>query len=71
MLGLLISDGEKEEIIYLLKKEMDEILFDLSDDRLDPIVKESIEERYKKLFILFKRIAKHNDCLNYMLSTNA
>ncbi len=43
MLGLLISDGEKEEIIYLLKKEMDEILFDLSDDRLILLLKNQLK----------------------------
>ncbi|MFK4388210.1 hypothetical protein ABH916_000138 [Peribacillus frigoritolerans] len=55
MLGLLINDKEKMELEYLLKREMDEILFDLQDDRIDHIVKRAINEKYNILFRLFKR----------------
>ncbi|HLU22709.1 hypothetical protein [Lederbergia graminis] len=67
MLGLLLKHQEKEEIIYLLKREMDEILFDLNDSRIETIVKISMEERYKTLFSLFTRIASTQDCMKYML----
>ncbi|TYS84391.1 hypothetical protein [Rossellomorea aquimaris] len=66
MLGLMINDREKQEIEYLLKREMDEILFDLKDSRIDHIVKRAMEERYKILFSLFKRFASHKECLKYM-----
>ncbi|WP_064091247.1 hypothetical protein [Rossellomorea aquimaris] len=66
MLGLMIDDREKQEIEYLLKREMDEILFDLKDSRIDYIVKRAMDERYKILFSLFKRFASHKDCLKYL-----
>ncbi|MDT9027740.1 MULTISPECIES: hypothetical protein [Rossellomorea] len=66
MLGLMINDREKQEIEYLLKREMDEILFDLKDSRIDHIVKRAMDERYKILFSLFKRFASHKECLKYM-----
>ncbi|MBT2758898.1 hypothetical protein [Mesobacillus foraminis] len=68
MLGLLINDKETKEIEYLIKREMDEILFDLKDERIDHSVKRSMKERYKILFSLFKRIANPTECLKYMPS---
>jgi len=62
----MINDREKQEIEYLLKREMDEILFDLKDSRIDHIVKRAMDERYKILFSLFKRFASHKECLKYM-----
>ncbi|MBM7694838.1 hypothetical protein JOC77_004317 [Peribacillus deserti] len=66
MLGMLINDKEVREIEYLIKREMDEILFDLKDGRIEYIVKRSMEERYQILFDLFKRVAAPKDCLLYM-----
>lgn len=66
MLGLLVNDKEVKEIQYLIKREMDEILFDLKDERIDHIVKRAMEERYKILFTLFKRVASPNDCFKYI-----
>ena len=70
MIGLLVDDKEKEELIYLLKREMDELLFDLYDERINHYVKTGMEERYDILYSLFKRIASPNDCLRYMKKTN-
>jgi len=66
MLGLLINDKEKMELEYLLKREMDEILFDLQDDRIDHIVKRAINEKYNILFRLFKRGSTEEEILMYM-----
>ncbi|WP_042353560.1 hypothetical protein [Bacillus rubiinfantis] len=66
MLGLLINDKEIKEMEYLLKREMDEILFDLGDDRIDHIVKRAMEERYKVLFSLFRRVASPGECMRYI-----
>jgi hypothetical protein len=66
MIGLLINAKEVKEIEYLIKREMEEILFDLEDDRIDHIAKRAMEERYKVLFSLFRRIADPVDCLKYM-----
>ena len=70
MFGLLINDKEVKEMEYLIKREMDEILFDLKDDRIDHIVKRAMEERYKILFTLFRRVAPPNECLKYMRRDN-
>ena len=37
--AMLLNDIEIKEMQYLLKREMDEILFDLRDDRIDHIIK--------------------------------
>ncbi|MCH6269330.1 MULTISPECIES: hypothetical protein [Neobacillus] len=66
MYGLLINEKEVKEIEYLIKREMDEILFDLRDERIDHIVKRAMEERYKILFDLFRRVASPNECFKYM-----
>ncbi|MFE8703888.1 hypothetical protein ACFYKX_25275 [Cytobacillus sp. FJAT-54145] len=65
MMGFLINEKEMKEMEYLLKREMDEILFDFKDDRIDHLVKRSMEERYKILFSLFKRVAPSKECLKY------
>jgi hypothetical protein len=69
LLGFLINERERQEIEYLLKREMDEILFDLKDSRIDHIVKRAMDERYKILFTLFKRVASKKECLKYMKTT--
>ncbi|MGE7604773.1 hypothetical protein ACQKL5_20245 [Peribacillus sp. NPDC097675] len=66
MMGLLINDKEKEELLYLLKREMDEILFDLQDERIDHVVKRAIDEKYNILFNLFKRMGTERECLAYV-----
>lgn len=68
MLGILINGQEESEIRYLIKREMDEILYDLRDERIEMIVKKAMEERYKVLFSLFKRVAPPKECLQYMPS---
>lgn len=68
MIGILINEKETKELEYLVKREMDEILFDLKDERIDHIVKRSMKERYKILFSLFKRVAPPKECLKYMPS---
>ena len=47
---------------------MDEILFDLRDDRIDLFIKTAMEERYKHLFTLFKRVAPPYECMKYILT---
>lgn len=68
MLGLMVNEIEQKELEYVIKRELDEILFDLEDDRLDPLVKRAMNERYKVLFNLFKRIAPAHESLTYMRS---
>ncbi|USK60028.1 hypothetical protein [Peribacillus asahii] len=69
MIGLMINEIEQKELEYVIKRELDEILFDLQDDRLDHLVKRAMNERYKILFNLFKRFASEHECLIYTRST--
>lgn len=66
MLGMIMNEKEAKEIEYLIKREMDEILFDLKDERVDGIVKRAMDERYGILFALYRRVAPPNECLKYM-----
>ncbi|MDE3840640.1 hypothetical protein C0966_15085 [Bacillus methanolicus] len=66
MIGILVNEKEVKELQYLMKREMDEILFYLKDERIEHIVKSAMQERYKVLFSLFKRIASPSDCLKYI-----
>ncbi|WP_368653742.1 hypothetical protein AB4Y30_01355 [Ornithinibacillus sp. 4-3] len=70
MLGLLINEMETKELEYVLKREMEEIMLDLTDSRIDDVVKETMKDRYQVFFNLFRRVANEKDCLQYMLKTN-
>ncbi len=66
MHGLMVNEQERREIEYLLKREMEEITFDLGDHRIDPGIKHAMEERYDVLFQIFRRFAAREECLQYM-----
>ncbi|THF79192.1 hypothetical protein [Cohnella fermenti] len=67
MLGMLFTDKECKEFDYLLRKEMDEMLLDMSDRRLDGPVKEAISKRYKTIFRMYARIAPPRELSRYSL----
>lgn len=66
MLGLLINEKEQRELEYVIKRELEEILFDMGDNRIDEVVKQSMRARYQDLFSLFQRVASEEDCLKYI-----
>ena len=66
MLGILINEMEKKEMEYLIKRELDELIFDLDDQRIDTIIKHSMKERYETLFQLLLRVASKEDSLPYI-----
>jgi hypothetical protein len=66
MVGMLLNHQELNEFEYVLKKEMEELLIDLNDHKMDDIVKSVLEERYKIIYRLFCRFAKPADCRRYM-----
>ncbi|MBA9029372.1 hypothetical protein [Peribacillus huizhouensis] len=68
MIGLMVNEMEQKELEYVLKRELDEILFDFQDARIDAFVKRAMEERYKILFNLFKRVAPSSECMKYVRS---
>jgi hypothetical protein len=66
MLGLLINKLEQKEMEYMVKRELEEILIDLEDARIDTNVKAAMEDRYYVLFQLLRRLGNENDCIKYM-----
>ena len=68
MLGAIFTDKEVLEMTYLLQTEMEELLLDLEDERIEGIVKRSMEERYKIVFQLFRRFVPPSDCGRYLRS---
>lgn len=67
MLGMMFTDKECKEFDYMLRKEMDEMLLDMSDRRLDGPVKEAISKRYKVIFRMYARIAQPRELSRYAL----
>ncbi|XID90795.1 hypothetical protein ACF3MZ_20025 [Paenibacillaceae bacterium WGS1546] len=67
MLGMMFTEKECKEFDYLLRKEMDEMLLDMSDRRLDGPVKEAITKRYKIIFRMYARIAPQKELSRYAL----
>lgn len=65
MLAFIVNEKELRELEYMLKREMDEMLFDFEDERIDYIVKRAMEERYRIVFQLFMRITSPEECMRY------
>ncbi|MDQ0340228.1 glutamyl-tRNA reductase [Caldalkalibacillus uzonensis] len=66
MLGLLLTKKEAQEIEYLLKKELEELLLDLEDKRIDGLVRRAMEERYKLVFRLYGRFVPPQELSKYV-----
>lgn len=66
MIGLMIDEKERQELEYLLKMEMNELLADLKDERLDHLIKRAIEEKYAIFFRLFKKVSSEREWYFYM-----
>lgn len=66
MMGLLISSKECLELEYLIRRELEEMLLDLEDSRLDGLVRLAIEERYQMIYRLYARIAPPRDLIRYV-----
>ncbi|MCA0989402.1 hypothetical protein [Guptibacillus algicola] len=66
MIGFLLSDKEVKEMEYLLKREMEEMLMNLDDDRIEKIVKRAMEERYRLLLGMYKRTAPTVEVAKYI-----
>lgn len=68
MLGLIIHENERREIEYMVKRELEEVLMDLEDQRLDPFVKQALKGRYRVLFNILRRVATGGECSKYILN---
>jgi len=61
-----MNEVEKREMNYLLKRELEELIMDLDDPRIDQNVKQALQERYQVVFQLFKRIANKQEFIKYI-----
>nr|WP_246593635.1 hypothetical protein [Evansella tamaricis] len=62
----MLNGKEAQEMEYLLKRELEELLLDLSDSRIDGIVKRAMEERYQMIFKLYKRFTPQKEYMQYV-----
>ncbi|WP_018665045.1 hypothetical protein [Heyndrickxia acidiproducens] len=67
MLGLVVHEKELLEIQYLLKREMEEILYDLGDKRIERVVKRAMKERYRILFRLLTKVAPQSEYVQFAI----
>ncbi|WP_347548060.1 hypothetical protein ABFG93_10655 [Pseudalkalibacillus hwajinpoensis] len=65
MFGYLVNFKEMKEMEYLLKREMEELLLDLDNSRIDGLIKRAMEERYQLLLGIYKRTATKAEVSKY------
>jgi hypothetical protein len=65
MIGFLFNERECKELDYVLRKELDEMLFDLNDQRIDSNAKVAIEARYRIVFRMYTRLASSKEISKY------
>ncbi|MEH7456279.1 hypothetical protein CON65_20340 [Bacillus pseudomycoides] len=66
MIGIMMTREEQKEMQCILKRELDELLFDFEDERIHNVVKKTMEERYKIIFCLFRKVANAEECISYV-----
>ncbi|GGH39914.1 hypothetical protein [Paenibacillus segetis] len=66
MLGMLFNEKECKELDYVLRKELDEMLLDMSDHRLDQEIRQAISKRYKTVFRMYARFAPAKELSKYV-----
>jgi hypothetical protein len=65
MVGLLINEQEHYELKAMIKSELDELIEELQKDRTGHFVIQAMEERYRILFTLLKRVAPPREWSKY------
>ncbi|WP_172199182.1 MULTISPECIES: hypothetical protein [Saccharibacillus] len=65
MLGMMFNEMECKEYAYVLRKELDEMLFDLGDKRLDKNMRQAISKRYQTIFRMYARVAPAKELSKY------
>ncbi|MCR6104931.1 hypothetical protein HXA34_01340 [Salipaludibacillus agaradhaerens] len=66
MIGFMLKEQEAEEFEYMLKRELEELLLDLMDERLDGQIRQAMEARYTVIYKLYKRLAPPKEVLKYL-----
>ncbi len=70
LLGFLFNERECREFDYLLRKELDEMLYDLKNRNIDKSTKTAIRMRYKIVFRMYARLASPKELLKYAINQN-
>lgn len=65
MLGFLFNERESKELEYILRKDLDEMLLDLSDKRIDGALRKAIEDRYHVVFKMYSRFGATKELSKY------
>lgn len=68
MIGFLFNQKECKELEYLLRKELDELLFDLNDSRIDGSLRKAMDDRYRTVFQMYRRVGNSKDVSRYVRS---
>jgi len=68
MIGMLFNDKECRELDYVLRKELDEMLLDLNDKRMDGEIRRAIASRYRVVFRMYARIASPKELSRYAVN---
>lgn len=66
MIGLLLSDQEVLEFEYMMRKELEELLLDLEDPRIDGMIHQAMEKRYNLVFRMYARLATPRELSKYV-----
>nr|WP_246880129.1 hypothetical protein [Bacillus suaedae] len=66
----MLNEKEVQEVEYMLKREMEELLLDLSDPRIDGVVKSAMEDKYQIVFNIYKRFVPPKETMKYILNRN-
>jgi len=66
MMGFLFNQKECQELQYLLRRELEELLLDLGDKRIDGVVRTAMEERYMTVFRMYGRFVSSKELAKYV-----
>ena len=64
----MLNEIEVKEIEYMIKRELEELLLDLSDPRIDRMIKHAMEEKYHIIFGIYKRLASPKETMQYIIN---
>ncbi|WP_425452783.1 hypothetical protein [Ammoniphilus oxalaticus] len=65
-MGFLFNQKECQELQYLLRRELEELLLDLGDKRIDGMIRMAMEERYTTVFKMYGRLASPTELAKYV-----
>ena len=66
MMGFLFSQKECQELQYMLRRELEELLLDFGDKRIDGVVRTAMEERYTTVFRMYGRFVSSKELVKYV-----